>query len=466
MITRDLATWVAALTFDGIPPSVVDRVKLILTDIVGIMVRARNDSESTPALVQGLSDLGLLGGRFHVVGSPETWSALGAVRVNATSAHSIELDDTYSQRGLHTSCVVVPAALAAAELVGASGRELLTGIATGQEVMCRIGLGLGQRSSRGFHATPVTGAFGAAAAAARILRLSAQQTEHALGIVLSETSGNMQFHSNGAWTKRSQIGHASASGLTAAVLASHGYTGPAEALEGKAGLFRLYGDAPAPDLVLRDLGRDWEILQIAFKPHAACRGTHAAIDAAIAIRDEESVNFEAIDRVKIGLPRAPLDLIALLAEPEARKREPVTTVDGQFSIHFCVAVGLRLGRLAWDDYDTQFWDPCIRALMQRTSAFEDTRAVPVRRGSAAGSVRVFLADGRSFERLVTVPKGEPERMLSTDELHAKFSSLVRPFLGPERDRRLFETLMRLDTEPTLANVWEYGTPPLAVGASG
>ena len=441
-----------------IPPSVVERVTLIVADIVGIMVRGRNDSESTPALIAGLSDLGLAGGDFHVIGDRETWSALGAVRLNATDAHSIELDDTYSERGLHTSCIVVPAALAAAEMAGASGRELLTGIVAGQEVMCRVGLGLGQRSSRGFHSTPVTGAFGACAAAARILGLSPSQVEHAFGIVLSETSGNMQFHSNGAWTKRSQIGHASASGLTAAVLARHDYSGPTSALEGTAGLFRLYGEAPSPDLVTRELGTAWEIMQIAFKPHAACRGAHAAIDAAIALRQEEAIQFDDIDRVEIGLPRSPLDLIALLAEPEDRKREPVTTVDGQFSIYFCVAVALRLGRLAWDDYSTEYSDPEVRALMRRTRVFEDPRAIPVRRGSAAGSVRVCLKDGRSSERLVTVPTGEPERMLTTDRLRAKFDSLVHPFLGTDRQERLFETVLRLDREPSLMRLWEYSRP--------
>ena len=461
--TRDLAAWVTALEFDAIPSVVVDRVKFILADVLGVMVRARNDSESTPPLIAGLSELGLDGGRFHVVGSSERWSALGAVRINATDAHSIELDDTYSQRGLHTSCVVVPAALAAAELVGSSGRELLAGIVAGQEAMCRVGLGLGQRSTRGFHSTPVSGAFGAAAAAARILGLSARQVEHALGIVLSETAGNMQFHSNGAWTKRSQIGHASASGLTAAVLARHDYTGPAEALEGKAGLYRLYAESPAPELVADELGTRWEILQIAFKPYAACRGTHAAIDAAISLRDDEGVAFDEVDRIEIGLPRAPLDLIDLLAEPADKKRQPVTTVDGQFSIYFCVAVALHLGRLTWDDYDTEFWDPHIRALMQRTTVFENPEAIPVRRGSAAGSVRVYLRDGRSFERLVTVPSGEPERMLTADQLRLKFNSLAGPFLGPESARSLFDLVLHLDRESSLDGIWEYATPHAAGG---
>jgi 2-methylcitrate dehydratase PrpD len=170
-LTRDLATLVAGLTFEDIPLEVRDRVKLILADVLGIMVRARSDSDSTPALVAALIDLELTSGRFHVIGDCEQYSAIGAVRLNATNAHSLELDDTYSQRGLHTSCNVVPAALTAAEMVEASGRDLLTAIVAGQEVMCRVGLGLGGRSGRGFHATPVCGAFGAAAAAARVLGL-------------------------------------------------------------------------------------------------------------------------------------------------------------------------------------------------------------------------------------------------------------------------------------------------------
>jgi len=146
-LTRDLATWVAGLTFGDIPLEVRDRVKLILADVLGIMVRARNDSDSTPALVAALTDMELTRGRFHVIGDCEQYSAIGAVRLNATNAHSLELDDTYSQRGLHTSCNVVPAALTAAEMVEASGRDLLTAIVAGQEVMCRVGLGLGGRST-------------------------------------------------------------------------------------------------------------------------------------------------------------------------------------------------------------------------------------------------------------------------------------------------------------------------------
>ena len=148
-----------------------------------------------------------------MIGDRRRYSATGATLINATCAHSIEMDDTFSARGTHTSCNVVPAALAAAQMVDASGEQLLTGIIAGLETMCRVGLGRDSDAARAFHATPTTGAFGATAAAARILGLTPAQTEHAFGIVLSQTAGNMQFHVNGAWTKRFQVGAASSAGV-------------------------------------------------------------------------------------------------------------------------------------------------------------------------------------------------------------------------------------------------------------
>lgn len=144
-----------------------------------------------------------------------------------------------------------------------------------------------------------------------------------------------------------------------------------------------------------------------------------------------------------------LGLIALLAEQEHRKRAPLTTVDGQFSIYFCVAVALRLGRLAWDDYATQLFDPEVRSLIDRTRVYHDERAVQGRNGSAAGSVRVITRHGDIFERVVNLPKGEPENMLTTTELRAKFDSLVGPYLGADGGAELFDDVLRLDAAPSI-----------------
>ncbi len=455
-ITRELAAWVAGLRLDDVPVEVAERAKLITADITGIAVRGRNDSESTAPLVAAVGAMGLAGGNFRVIGDSASYSATGATMINGTCAHSIEMDDTFSARGTHNSCVVVPAALAAAQMAGADGRELLTGIVAGLESMCRIALGAAGRSKRGFHLTPTTGAFGATAAASRILGLTAEQTEHAFGIVLSQTSGNMQFHLNGAWTKRSQIGAASSAGVMAAAMAREGFTGAAEAIEGERGFYSLFiGDDARPELVLADRAT-WQIMDIAFKPHSSCRGTHAAIDAAIDLRNLHSIDFDAIERVAIGLPRQPMDLIELLAAPN--KLDPHTHVEGQFSINFCVATGLRLGRLGVDDYGTQFWDPEVRDLMARTSVFEDPEAKMLHGGSAAGSVRVTMKDGNEYHQLVNVPKGEPDNMITRDEARAKFDYLVEPYIGRAGAERLYSIVMHLEEQTSVEAYFAAATP--------
>jgi 2-methylcitrate dehydratase PrpD len=443
-VTRELSEWVSSLRMATIPLEVMERTRLITADVTAIALRARHDSESTPALIAAIEAMDLATGRYCVIGDPHAYSATGATLINATCAHSLEMDDTYTERGVHTSCTVVPAALAAAQMVGADGARLLTGIVAGLEATCRVSLGREPEALRAFHSTPTSGYFGATAAAANILGLGAAQVEHAFGIALSQTAGNMQFHVNGAWTKRFQIGAASAAGVLSAALAREGYTGSAAALEGDAGFYALYGGGKATlDRVVDALDQEWQLLNIAFKPHSACRGTHAAIDAAIEIRSQNGFRFEDIESVSIGLPREPIDLIDLLAAPN--KLDPQTHVDGQFSINFTVSTALRLGRVGVDDYETQFRDPAIRNLMARTSVFEDPDARMASPGGAAGSVRVHMKDGTQFHHLVTVPKGEPANMLSREEVRAKFDYLATPVIGPPTAERLYETIMNLES---------------------
>lgn len=460
--TTELCEWVAGLRVADIPSEVRERTKLITADIVGIAVRGRNGADSTPSLIAGIEALDLACGRFRVLGDDRSYSATGATLINATCAHSLELDDTFSVRALHTSCNVVPAALAAAQMVDADGESVLVGIVAGIEAMCRVGLGRDAGVPLTFHTTPTTGIFGATAAAASVLGLSAEQTEHAFGIALSAASGNIQFLTNGAWTKRSQIGFASSAGVMAAALAHAGHTGPAEALEGRNGFYRLYAEGKAdPTRVTAGIGADWQIMEIAFKPHSSCRGTHASIDAAIDLREAHGITFDQIDGVTIGLPRAPIDLIDVLASPN--RIDPTTHVNGQFSITFTVATALKLGRLALDDYDDQFWSPDVRDLMSRMEVVEDTEARMPKAGTSAGSVRVRLKDGSEHHRLVTVPKGEPENMMSPDELKAKFEGLVAPYLSPARASSLYRRVLDLDGMASVQELFDLAVPDVDRG---
>src|SRR6201999_927993 len=176
--TATLAAYVAHLRFDDIPPHVLERAKILTLDFLGSAVRARRDAESTPSLVKMLEALDLDGeGAATVFGDSRTWTPAVAALLNGALGHSLDFDDTHADSSLHASAPVVPAAFAVGELVGASGRDVLTAIVAGYEVCCRLGNALDPPShyARGFPPTATAGTYGAAAAAAKLFKLSKEQ---------------------------------------------------------------------------------------------------------------------------------------------------------------------------------------------------------------------------------------------------------------------------------------------------
>ena len=163
--------------------------------------------------------------------------------------HSLDFDDTHARASLHTSAPIVPAALAAAEMAGVDGEELVPAIIAGYEIQTRLSMALGPADhyDRGFHPTATCGVFGAAAAAGKVFCLDADAMALAFGIALSQSAGSMQFLLDGAWTKRFHVGHAAMCGLMAATLAHEGFRGAADPFEGKAGFFHAYAPDPDPD---------------------------------------------------------------------------------------------------------------------------------------------------------------------------------------------------------------------------
>src|SRR5437667_8456283 len=209
--TETHAPSVADGEFTGIPPAVLERAKVLTLDFLGSAIRARHDAESTPALLKMLESLALDGkGNSTVFGDNKTWTPAVAALLNGALGHSLDFDDTHADSSLHPSAPVVPAAFAVGEMVGASGRDVLTAIVAGYEVCCRLGNALDPTShyARGFHPTATAGTYGSAAAAAKLFGLSKEQIISAFGVAGSQAAGSLQFLVNGAWNKRYQVGAA------------------------------------------------------------------------------------------------------------------------------------------------------------------------------------------------------------------------------------------------------------------
>jgi len=440
--TRQLAEFVAGMSYDALPADVRERVKALALDLVGIMLRARHEAESTPAMIAAASRLGLAGGTCTVVGDPVGYAPPGAAMLNGTLAHSLDFDDTHAPGSLHPSAPIVPAALAAAEMAGADGKALIAAAVAGYELQIRLALALDPAAhyDRGFHPTATCGAFGAAAAAGRLLGLDAEGHANAFGIVLSMSAGSMQFLVNGAWTKRSHVGHAAMCGLIAATLASEGYKGASEALEGKWGFLHAYAPAADAAKAVDGLGSRWETMKIAVKPYPSCRYGHAPLDGILALAREHAIKADEVEEVAIGLPEPGWKLIG---DPEPAKQSPRSVVDGQFSMAFCASVALRSGGFAWDDYARHLGDPATLALCKRVRARVDPKAQADFPTEMAGSVRIKTARG-AFETYVRVPKGEPANFLSAAELRAKFDGLAGPCLPARQRDELAGSLLALE----------------------
>ncbi len=172
-ITTQLAQFTADIRLDRLPPDVVRRSRFLVLDLVGNIVRARHDAESTPSFVAAARAMGMAAGNSGVFGDAARYTPAGAAFLNGALAHSLDFDDTHAAGSLHPGAPVIPAALAAGEMVGASGADVLAAIVAGYEVTCRVALALpaGEHYDRGFHPTATCGAFGAAAAAARVFGL-------------------------------------------------------------------------------------------------------------------------------------------------------------------------------------------------------------------------------------------------------------------------------------------------------
>ena len=450
-VTEILARFAANLRFEDLPQEVVDRSKLLFMDLSGIIVRSLG-LDSTQVLMESLKDLNLDQGALQVLGSTERWRPQAAALITGAAAHSLDFDDTHAAAQLHPGAPIIPAALAAAQMQGASTRDLIVAIVAGYEVMIRVAYGVTvlRHSERGFHPSATVGVFGATAAAGSIFKLSPAQMEHAFGTALSESAGTGQFAVNGAWTKRFHVGNAAAGGLLAASLAKRGFTGATQAFEGREGFFNVYSPAPQPEKAVEGVGTVWEILQTGLKPYPCCRGIHAPLDAVMALHARHDIRIDSIESVRVGMAKRS---VYVVGEPQDRRRKPKNVVDCQFSTHLCLSIALKHRHMGWDDYEPALKDPEIYALMQRIDVYEDAECEANFPTAFSGVVEIRLRDGQVLREFVYAPRGEPSTMLTAQELRSKFSLLVSEALGSSGEEALFNAIEAMDQNNPIASLF-------------
>ena len=408
---RALARFASALQLADVPALDVERATQCLVDAVGVALLGSTLPWARMA-TRYAEHYGATG-TSRVIGSPVRLSAPLAALANGVAAHAFELDSLRKPgAGVHPGAVLMPVALALGEELHSSGTEVLAAIIAGCEVMFRIGMASRHSSeSLGFHAPGLSGPFGAAIVAGRLLRLDSARLCQALGIAGSLCSGLLAFAKadNGAMVKRLHLGRAAESGILAARLAETGFEGPDTILEGSFGFLAAYCSESDPALLTAGLGQHWETRNLCIKRYPCHVTAHTPVESARALREEHRFNADEVSAICV---RASAKVVSQHA---ARTALDVMAV--QYSVPFCVAIALL------DDAD----DPFAfgeRALGNRQIAALAAKVVcetwPEAPSAWASDVRITLRDGRTVQRANDDFLGTPTRPLSREQLQAKF----------------------------------------------
>jgi len=365
-----------------------------------------------------------------------------AALINGTAAHTVEVDDIYSPGLYHPGVSVISAALAAAEGEGASGADLLTAIVAGYEVSNRIARAINPAHYRYWHTTATVGFFGAAVAAASVMRLDAGQTAHAITTAATFAAGLRHAFASDAMSKPLHAGRAAEGGVLAALGARHGLTGVPDMFEGARGFGAVMSDGVDWDRAVAGLGTEWTIGRITCKPYPCCGHAFAAIDAARAIM-AEGVSPGEIERAAVGTYRAGVEI--------CENRNPSTSYEAKFSIPYCVALAA-LNR----PVDLAAFTPAglrdaeVRAMMARVELSLDGEAEAAFPAMRAAEVAITTRGGQVHRYRQPTRRGDPDFPMSDADIDAKFRMLASPVIGAEAAGAISAVLWRVDELKSVA----------------
>ena len=435
--TERLVDHALGLSYESLPPEVIDRTKQLFLDFLGVALGGRAFADASSTILQGVKDLSDgQPGPCTVVGESNKFPAHFAALLNGAFAHGMDFDDTHRETILHPGAPIFSTLTAMAEERETTGREFITAAVAAYNVSNKIGRAVGEGThKRGFHPTATTGIFGATAAAARLAGLNREQALNALGINVSQAAGSQQFLEFGGWNKPFHVGMAAHNAIYALTMASHGFKAVAHPLEGKFGYFFSYSATGWDPKGIDGLDTDFEVMATGIKPYACCRYNHGLIDAALALVREGPLAPEEIASMDVYI--APLGH-RIVGEPVEVKRNPKTRVEGQFSLYFAPAVTMVDGEYTWQSYD-KIQDPVVKRLMAVTTSHPSEEMV-----AFACRLTVNTKDGRTLSKDVPLAKGEPENPVTWEEGIAKFTSLAQETLGQGGAERVVEAVQGLE----------------------
>ena len=437
-ITQHIADYVTGADIEDFPPDAIEAAKGAIMDCLACML-AGSQEPLADILCRYIEAEGATP-VASVVGRGFRTTAANAALVNGAIAHALDYDDITQITKTHPTAVLLPAALAAAEESGASGRDMLLGYMSGFEVACAVGEALSEAyyDDLGWHPTGPLGAVGSAAAASKIMALDPEQTAMAVSLAASQASGLRQNF--GTMTKPFHAGDAARAGVVSAKLVKEGFTSSNDALEGRFGFIRAFsgGQGFDSEQVAENLGNKLYLVEsgIEIKKYPCCGSAHLALDATFDLLSQRAIDPAAIERIDVTVDfDPPRSLI---------HSRPVSSLEGKFSMQYCLAAALLDRRVGLQSFtDDQVMRPEAQAMIPRI----EMRRIAGNEGMPSWTegyhqVDVQMKDGSTLSQQAHRANSGALRGVTMDDIRSKFRDCASQNLS---EASTAEVLSRLDS---------------------
>ena len=446
-ITARMARWAAGLTYEELDGDAVHEAKRYLLDSLGCALGGyrQEDVEIALGVLEELAG----DGPGTVLGSGRRMDVVSASLANALMVRVMDYNDIYWQQDPSHPSDIIPAAMAAAERRGLGGQDLVLGIVLGHEFEMRLcEAAFPGIRERGWHHATLT-AFASPIVAGRLLGLSWEQIQHAIGISASRhasmgavTAGKLTMMKNTVDPMATQ------SGVLAALLAEKGYTGPEHVIDGKEGLVHVMGPEWKLEVLTDGLGDDWRIKRCGMKAFPTEALTHAPISAVLDIVQEHDLAPEDIETVKIrSLARA----ADILADPT--KYDPRSKETADHSLPYVIAAAIADRQVTPAQFTPEkIMDERIRAQLQKVEVTADPEIEAVFPKLQRVHVTVVTTDGRELVEQLDYPKGDPRNPLTDAEIEEKFDALAEPIMTDAARQRLKGAVWALDEQDSVTEL--------------
>lgn len=413
-LTEQFADFIAKTDFDDFPDDVVCEAKERIMDTVGAALAGSFDWEYADKVHLACKNLG--SGSFSCIGSGEKqYAPAVAAMIDSMYAHSVELDDGHKNAGCHAGAVVVPSALVMGQALKKSGKEVLTAVVLGYEVIYRIASKVNpSQINKGFHPSSNCDVYGAMVVAGKLMGLSRDKLANGLGQAGMLASGTMEATRQGQRSKCVQVGHAAYNGIFSAYLAQAGMEGCLSALEGKYGMFATQSENVDSEDIVRDLGRIYSIKNTYNKLYPSCRHAQPGIEAVLDLAAEYNIQPEDVDEIQIGTHKVAYDLTGIIKAPK-------DSGQAKFSLAYGTAAALfdhsfNISHLK----PAKYTDPRILALAERVNCRVDPEVQAVYPRKRGARVEIILKNGKKCKKELYDLKGSPDNPIGWSQLEQKF----------------------------------------------